>query len=48
MCANVCCVSSVVECSFFLSLCIVSLCSGCDGCCAFGRIYDACSLECSW
>ena len=30
VCADICCVSSVIECG----LCIVSLCSGCDGCCA--------------
>ena len=31
-----------------MPLCIVSLCSGCDGCCAFCLIGDACSMRCSW
>ena len=50
-CADVCCVSSVVECVFLglrVGLCIVRLCSGCDGCCALCLMCDACNLRCSW
>ena len=34
--------------SLGVRLCIVSLCSGSDGWCAFCLICDACSLRCSW
>ena len=47
--ADVCCVYYIVllDVGFFLSL-GVCLYSGCDGCCAFSLICDACSLRCSW
>ena len=38
---NVVCFLSLV-----LGLYIVSSCCGCDGCCAFCMIRDACSLRC--
>ena len=39
-----------MSCSLILGvcLCIVTLCSGCDGCCAFSLICDACCLRCAW
>ena len=45
MCVYVGGVVDVVECGLFLNMCvcgwIVSLCSRCVGCCAFGLICDA-------
>ena len=40
---NVVCVLSLRIC-----LCIVILCSGCDGCCVNCLIGESCSLRCSW
>ena len=34
--------------SLWLRLCSVSVCSGCDGCCAFCLNCDACSCRCWW
>ena len=34
--------------SLGVCLCIVSVCIGCDGCCHFCVISDACNLRCSW
>ena len=33
--------------SLGVGLCIVIVCSGCDGCCGFSLICDACRLRCS-
>ena len=38
-------VNVVCSLSLVFGLCIVSVCSGCDGCCAFCLIYDACRLR---
>ena len=52
VCGNVCCVSAVVKNSLFYSIgvlkYVVSLCSGCDGCCVFCLYYDtwSCGYSC--